>query len=272
MVSRRMWPVGFVGIAGLWISAPVNAGPAPPPPPEAQQDAAPAQPQQGQPQQGQPQQGQPQPTAPAETPRAGGAPPPPGGPSVGVGASARAEDAPADLTGTWTYSRRRASPEPRYTRPPAERAAPHPKGFYSGVSIDGNQVPPSAPDKLGSKPVLLTWTGFERIDGGSQIYFQLSADVAFAVDETPGRIVIRMPNTRVNVRNNLRGLDLRFFDTPARGVTLKRKGRDLIATIELKKTTTAVIEQVEGQGGYRMLVVRFGEAKPEGMDDPPVRR
>jgi hypothetical protein len=184
-----------------------------------------------------------------------------------------AED-PVDLSRNWSFSRRRAAPEPRYARPAPEKTAPNPHGFYSGVSLHGNQVPPSPPAALNTKPTILTWTGFQRAqeDGGSQVYFQLSAQVAYEVTQTPGRIVIRMPNTRVNTRNNARPLDLRFFDTPARGVTLRKKGRDLVATIELKRRTTPVIEEVPAQGGYRLLVVRFEEAKPEGMDRPPPRR
>jgi hypothetical protein len=268
MVSHRLLLVS-VGLAGLCMAGPVQAAPAPPPPPSAQQYDAPAA-NPSPPPAGQSQGAPP----PADTSRSGAAPPPPGTTPADERPRASAEpgDAPADLSGTWSYSRRRASPEPRYREAAAQPSAPNPKGFYSGVSIGGNQVPPSAPDKLGTKPVLLTWTGFERVEEGTQIYFQLSGPVNFVVTETPGRIVIKLPNTRPNVRNNLRGLDLRFFDTPAKGVTLKKRGRDIVVTIDLKKRTRAVIEQVEGQTGYKMLVVRFAEAKPERMDEPPVRR
>lgn len=126
---------------------------------------------------------------------------------------------------------------------------------------------------MGAKPVLLTWTGFERTDAGTQVYFQVSADVDFVVSESPGRVVIRLRNTRVNVRNNARSLDLRFFDTPARMVKVRKRGRDLEATIELKRRTTPRIEQVADPTGYRMVVVRFDdEATPEARERPPVRR
>jgi hypothetical protein len=194
-----------------------------------------------------------------------------GGTSEPAPAEPVAEE-PVDLSRTWSYSRRRSAPEPRYARPADKQVTRNPQGFYSGVSLTGNQVPPAPPPELGTKPVLLTWTGFQRVDEGSQVYFQLSGEVAYEVEETPGRVVIRMSNTRVNTRNNARPLDLRFFDTPARGVKLRKRGRDLVATIELKRRSTPVIQQVEGQAGYRMLVVRFAEAKPEGLDQPPARR
>jgi hypothetical protein len=280
-VARSLAPLGAVGL--VWsLGSIAAAGPAPPPPPEAQQPQGQpqqGQPQQGQPQQGQPQQGQPQQGQPQQgsgaappPPGSGAAPPPPGTAPAAPSARGAVDDEPADLSHTWTYSRRRAAPEPRYTRPPDQTVAPNPKGFYSGVSSRGNQVPPAPPADLGTTPTLLTWTGFERIEGGTQIYFQLSADVAYDVTETPGRIVIQMKNVRANARNNLRPLDLRYFATPARSVKLRKRGKDLVATIDLKRRTTATIEQVPGQAGYRMLVVRFDEAKPEALGDPPARR
>ncbi len=168
---------------------------------------------------------------------------------------------PADLSNTWGYSRA-SSPRPRYVRNTQDPIifSPNPVGFYSGVSVQGNQTPPH-PAKVGTGPATLTWAGFERTATGSRVFFQLSAEAEYSVSTQGGVITLRMRKTKVNVRNNLRRLDLSYFKTPVRGVKVRRKGKDAVATITLKQQAEPEIAFVDGGGsGYTLLVVSFTHA------------
>lgn len=171
------------------------------------------------------------------------------------------EGPPPDLSDTWGFSRSRTGIQPRYVRTRDQTfTAPNPVGFYSGVSVRGNHVPPHPAKGKGTKPVLMTWTGFERAPEGSRVFFQLSATAGFEVDRKGQTLRIRMRNTKVNVRNNTRHLDLRYFKTPVRTVKVRRKGRDTIATIVLKRDASPEVSLMDGKAGYKLLVVQFGDA------------
>lgn len=167
---------------------------------------------------------------------------------------------PVDLSETWGYARR-STPRPRYVRRTSDPVfyAPNPIGYYSGVSVAGNQTPPHPAPKLGTKPSLLTWTGFERTANGSRVFVQLSSAPNYSISQKGSTITIRLRNTKVNVRNNLRRLDLSYFKTPVRSVRVRRKGRDAVLTIVLKNDTPGEAGVVDGKAGsgYKLLVVDF---------------
>ncbi len=175
------------------------------------------------------------------------------------------EAPPQDLSHTWGFSRR--SPlSPRYVRTnDPTYAAPNPVGFYSGVSVQGNHVPPLPAKQVGAPPTVMTWTGFERAPQGSRVFFQLSDSAVHSVEHKGQTIKIRLRNTKVNVRNNMRRLDLRYFRTPVREVKVKRRGRDTVATILLKHTASPQVEIIDGKAGYKLLVVQFDD--PLGADE-----
>ncbi len=152
-------------------------------------------------------------------------------------------------------------------------AAPNPIGFYSGVSVAGNHVPPRPPDKFGSRPAMMTWAGFERAHEGSRVFFQLNAVAQYSVEQQGQVIVIRMRNTKVNVRNNMRALDLRYFKTPVRSVKVRRRGKDTVARIVLKREAAPNIQIVDGKEGYKLLVVQFADAmRSTERVDPTTKR
>lgn len=200
------------------------------------------------------------PTGPSTTPP----PPTAGGAAAGdpndLGGPAEPEAPPQDLSNTWGYSR--AQPlQPRYIKTDDPTyAAPNPVGFYSGVSVQGNHVPPFPAKQTGAPPVVLTWTGFERAPEGSRVFFELSAEATHEVTTDGLTLRIRMRNTKVNVRNNTRYLDLRYFRTPVRTVKVTRRGRDTIATVVLKRDAVPTVEIVDGKAGYKLLVVQFSDA------------
>lgn len=195
-------------------------------------------------------------------------PPPTAGAPSDAGDPQEPEAPPQDLSNTWGYSRSQPL-QPRYvkTNDPTY-AAPNPAGFYSGVSVQGNHVPPFPAKQTGAPPVVLTWTGFERVPEGSRVFFELSAEAAHEVTSNGLTLKIRIRNTKVNVRNNTRHLDLRYFETPVRTVKVTRKGRDTVATVVLKREALHTVEMVDGKAGYKLLVVQFGDATPSDAGVP----
>jgi hypothetical protein len=207
------------------------------------------------------------PTGPSTTP-----PPPtatnpvPGEPTDPGGGADEPEAPPQDLSNTWGFSRNQPL-QPRYVRiNDPSLAAPNPVGFYSGVSVQGNHVPPFPAKQMGTPPVVMTWAGFERAPEGSRVFFELSADAAHEVTTDGLTLRIRMRNTKVNVRNNLRYLDLRYFKTPVRTVKVTRRGRDTVATVVLKRDAVPVVQIIEGKAGYKLLVVQFSDADVGSYD------
>lgn len=178
------------------------------------------------------------------------------------------EGPPPDLSNTWGYSKSQPL-QPRYikTNDPTY-AAPNPVGFYSGVSVQGNHVPPFPAKQTGAPPVVLTWTGFERAPEGSRVFFELSAEGVYEVATDGLTLRIRMRNTKVNVRNNTRYLDLRYFKTPVRTVKVTRKGRDTLATVVLKRDAVPNVQIIDGKAGYKLLVVQFSDAEALAADGP----
>lgn len=213
--------------------------------------------------------------SPSPTPPPPTAPPPPSGnqPPPGVdGPQTELEPPPPpqDLSHTWGYSKS-SSLKPRYVRAnDPTLAAPNPVGFYSGVSLQGNHVPPLPAKKLGQTPAKMTWTGFERTETGSRVFFQLSAEAAHELNTSKNGLVLklRIRNTRVNVKNNRRRLDLRYFKTPVREVKVRHKGRDTVATIHLKRTASPSVRIIDSNAGYKLLVVDFTHAGPERPSPP----
>lgn len=205
-------------------------------------------------------------TGPSTTPPPPTAPPT-GEPSEANPAAEEPEPPPQDLSHTWGYSRTQPL-QPRYVKTDdPSYAAPNPVGFYSGVSVQGNHVPPFPAKHVGAPPAVMTWTGFERAPEGSRVFFELSAEAAHEV-KTEGLVLkVRMRNTKVNVRNNMRHLDLRYFETPVRTVKVSRKGRDTVATIVLKRDAVPTVQIIDGKAGYKLLVVQFSDVAPADLDD-----
>jgi hypothetical protein len=119
---------------------------------------------------------------------------------------------------------------------------------------------------MGAPPALMTWTGFERAPEGSRVFFELSAEAAYEVKTTGLTLRIRMRNTKVNVRNNMRHLDLRYFETPVRTVKVGRRGRDTVATVVLEREAVPTVRIIDGKAGYKLLVVQFHDAAPADLE------
>jgi hypothetical protein len=164
-----------------------------------------------------------------------------------------------DLSRTWGYSTG-GNEGPNYVRAASEtELAINPIGYYQGVTIEGDNLPPFAPEMMGTAPAVMTWTGFEGEKGGSgsHAFFQLSSAVEHHLVSQPERVTVRLPNTSVNVRNNMRQLDTSFFKTPVSGIKISRDGPDTVILLELRRPATPQISLRGGSNGYSVLVVQF---------------
>ena len=201
-------------------------------------------------------------------PRPGGAAPPPpsGAPGTTPTTPTEPEGPPVDLSENWGYSKSRPV-SPLYVRGAnsgSQSAAPNPVGFYSGVSTQGNHVPPRPPDKFDTRPATMTWTGFERAPEGSRVFFEVNGPIRHTMSKKGLTITIKMTNTKVNVRNNRRHLDLRYFQTPVQMVRVRKRGKDTEATIQLKRDASPALSLQQGKGGYQLLTLQFDDARPAG--------
>ncbi len=222
---RRLGGLLF-GIAATCLASPALAA-APPPPPPSSPSTGPS-----------------------------GPPPSPSSPVVGPGAGTRGGEGGAvadpvidqrtpetDVAGSWGYSNTEA-PRPNYVRPERDSILTiNPIGSYAGVDLDGRNIPPFAVVSPDINSAVLTWTGFGMRPGrASRVFFKLSNNVSdYVVDQQGKHIVITLPNTSINVRNNRRRLDTRFFDTPVIEVKVRRDKSSTTISILLREEATPTI-------------------------------
>ena len=174
-----------------------------------------------------------------------------------------------DLGGNWTYSRGGAS-GPNYVRGAEEEElflAVNPIGYYQGVSVTSGNLPPYAPKEIGGESAVLTWTGFERGDASSRVFFQLSATVEPEISVEGMRVFVKFPRTSVTTRNNQRKLITRFFKTPVNEVSLSRSGKDMVAVLDLRWEATPIWRFETGANGYRVLVFEFSDTQDQVLTD-----
>lgn len=167
-----------------------------------------------------------------------------------------------DHTGAWSYSTGDESGGPNYVRPAEEAAAQlkvNPIGYYQGVSLSGGNLPPFEPQEVAGGGAVLTWTGFERGNGVSRVFFQLSSTVTPEPTVEGNVLTYRLPNTSVNVRNNQRELNTSFFRTPVTTVSIRRSGADTIIKIKLRRDTVPQVSVTAGANGYQMFVIEFAD-------------
>ncbi|MFV8756496.1 AMIN domain-containing protein [Nannocystaceae bacterium ST9] len=173
-----------------------------------------------------------------------------------------------DMTGAWKYSRGGSS-EPNYVRQSDEDPffTVNPIGYYQGVSLSGGNTPPFAPREVGGQTAVLTWTGFERLESSSRVFFQLSAAVEPEVVVSADEVIVDLPRTSVQVRNNRRKLITRYFKTPVTEVQIHRKGKQVHAVIELRWPSEPTWSVQPGTNGYQLLVFEFSDASAKSEAD-----
>ena len=162
-----------------------------------------------------------------------------------------------DLSGAWSYSSEDA-PEPAFVKSAREtELSINPIGFYQGVTVTGENLPPHVAKELGVMPAVLTWSGFERTESGSRVFFQLSAGVEYELTAQGMLVSVRLPNTSSSVRNNIRRLDTSYFRTPVTSVMMQRRGPDMVISLTLRREASPNVAMVDGEHGYKVLVLEF---------------
>jgi hypothetical protein len=261
MIRRRLVPTATAALLLVGMTGVAWAGPPPPPPPPTDNADAPSEAQPG--------------SAPNNAPI--NVPPPP--PSSGKSdAQPKTTSDPMvvdqripsqDLGGNWTYSRGGSS-GPNYVRGADEEElflTVNPIGYYQGVSVSSSNLPPYAPKEIGGESAVLTWTGFERGETSSRVFFQLSASVEPEISVEGLRVFIKFPRTSVATRNNQRSLITKFFKTPVNEVTISRSGKDMIAVLDLRWEATPTWRVETGSNGYRVLVFEFSDTQDQVITD-----
>ncbi len=175
-----------------------------------------------------------------------------------------------DLTGAWQYSRR-PDTAPNYVQSSEEDRffTVNPIGYYQGVSVESGNLPPYAPKEIGGQSAVLTWTGFERGENLSRVFLQLSAAVEPAVVISDERIVIELPRTAVQVKNNRRKLITRYFKTPVDEIDIRRKGKSVSVVLELRWPALPTWELQPAPNGYQLLVFEFADEPSKAPAPPP---
>jgi hypothetical protein len=248
---RRRLVVTPATDALLLVAGSAWAGPPPPPPPSDGAGASNSAP---------PSSTNAPPPPPTSAPAGGKPEAPPADPLV-------YEQGEANLSGNWGYSRG-ASSGPNYVRGDDDDAfsTVNPIGYYQGVSVGGGNLPPYAPKEIGGESSVLTWTGFERGESSSRVFFQLSSSVEPEISVEGLRVLVKFPRTSVTTRNNQRGLITKFFKTPVTEVKLSRSGKDMLAVLELRWEATPIWRFETGTNGYRVLVLEFSDTQQQAPD------
>jgi hypothetical protein len=99
-------------------------------------------------------------------------------------------------------------------------------GDYSGVA-PGQDAPPGHRPRRGKYP-LVSWVGFQPLDGGSsRVFIQLDRDVTHHESLKNGVLVVTLEKARYANTNARRFLDTRFFETSVERITTQpvRRGR-----------------------------------------------
>ncbi len=143
-------------------------------------------------------------------------------------------------------------------REAAAQAASKPEpGPYAGVTPGRAQnTPPKR--ATGGRVSLLTWPGFQaHRSGASRFFVQTSGFVETATKQGSKRFEVLLKNVRVQLRNNRRPLDTRFFNTPVTMAHIERRGRNQVAVVfELRAEVTPRVHHRE-ENGFHFVFVEF---------------
>ncbi len=152
----------------------------------------------------------------------------------------------------------------------AQNPAPSAAERYEGVVPGSGHAPPRSAavqrHERSDGAAILSWVGFQpRPDGGSRFFLQLSRDVPYQGQSSAGRFEVVLPNTRVHLRNTLRPLETRFFDTPVLRADAQRRGKAMVVVFKLRAEVAPRLSAGDGENGYRFVYVDWpaGDYAPE---------
>lgn len=163
-----------------------------------------------------------------------------------------------------------AAPRARASTPPARlvlRGGParvEASGEYGGVTPGFPTMPRIVLPRAAATTCYVTWTGFQLLPTGSRVFLQLNRLPDKSLRRQTGEILVDLPGCRVHRWNNLRRLDLQFFDTPVSLVKVRwnrRQGATL--QVKLKGSASPEVSVVQLQGWtYLFLTFRHARKAP----------
>lgn len=131
---------------------------------------------------------------------------------------------------------------------------------YGGV-VPGNQVLPPGLTRADLQRargrVVVAWPGFQMTPQGSRLFLAVTAQPQITVQRAPGRLIYRLDNAVVPVRNNTRPLVTSAFDSPVERAYLRQRGRSVEFVIELRNEVEPRLSQQADARGLDFVYVDF---------------
>jgi hypothetical protein len=137
------------------------------------------------------------------------------------------------------------------------------EGDYGGVT-------PGKPDErkrktLPKSPTLM-WVGFQRLEGGAnRIFLQSNTPLTFEQAVVGEELVVRVPHIALDLKNNARPLDTRFFPGTIAGVGAKPAKGGVEVRIRFKTKEAArqaAARNQAGDDGVHYLFLDFEAPAP----------
>lgn len=155
---------------------------------------------------------------------------------------------------------------------PAPVTEVRPEGEYSGVTPGEAAGKAAKPRK--TKFPLVTWIGFQAMEGGSsRLFVQVNRDTQIDQRVEGDTLYITLVGARPGSKNDVRRIDTTYFDAALREVTMRRvsarKGRKAGIELAVKfknagDAGTATSSSKMGQDGYTYLMLDFGPGSAGG--------
>lgn len=97
----------------------------------------------------------------------------------------------------------------------------------AGVALAAAAAAQESPDTMGKPrhtgPGYLTWVGFAKREGGARVFVRLSSPPAGNLGQARGsdEVIVTLPGYKLDVKNDGRPLDTRYFGTDVVRVVAK---------------------------------------------------
>ncbi|MEE2787975.1 MAG: AMIN domain-containing protein [Myxococcota bacterium] len=130
------------------------------------------------------------------------------------------------------------------------------KGPYLGVQPGTQDVAPNTKDARSKGAIRrVTWVGFQMRGQGGRVFIQSTEPAAYDIAPSPpNQIIVNLPNSRLNTRNDRRPLDTGWFPTAVSSVrAVQRKNNVTEVTISLRQVVGYDLRQ---EGNYIFLDFR----------------
>ena len=130
------------------------------------------------------------------------------------------------------------------------------KGPYLGVQPGTQDVAPNTRDARSKGAIRrITWVGFQMRGQGGRVFIQSTEPAAYDIAQSsPNQIIVNLPNSRLNTKNDRRPLNTGWFPTAVSSVhATQGKNNVTQVTIELREIVGYDLRQ---EGNYIFLDFR----------------